>query len=337
MNKKLKLSALALIVAAAAVTAHAQTNLLQAVSVDFTFYSQGTPVVNSSGGTNNVVDHQGFGIKDLIAAVKGSAFSHGDILARLTPVPIYATNLVQVSTTNLVISNSSTSTLTVTNGVFFDGISNNILNSNVFFGTNVVDINGTNVTLGTNTAIVVGGGNTNALSFDIGTNTTVTTTILTNAAGYNVGTSNYFVIYAVNVITNNQARTGSWIIYNTLAKTTNAISTNVYFDIHTDTVYTSPTNLAYVHGETIRHNGEINFGTTDEIRTLILSNSTTQIKMEGYAHGHVVPVSLGGTPTSPVVYSQDYQWTGNGSGIISNTVPTVIAGDVSEDYLKLLK
>ncbi len=55
MNARLKLTVLALLIAAPGMTAHAQTNLLQAVTVGFTFYSQGAPVITSSG-TNNVVD-----------------------------------------------------------------------------------------------------------------------------------------------------------------------------------------------------------------------------------------------------------------------------------------
>lgn len=338
MNTKLKQSMLALLIAASTLTVRAQDTLLQAVTVDFTFYSQGTPVSNSSGGTNNVVDHQGFGIRDLIRTLSASGtFNPGDILVRVTPTPIYVTNIVPVSTTNLVLTNISTSTEIVSNAILFLGVSNYIGTTNVTFGTNIVAIDGVDVTLGTNSATVsnnatLSSGTANPMF--IGTNTTVTMTNLTNAAGYITGTNYTFVINAVNIVTNNKTGAGSWAVYN--RGTLTPISTNVYFDIHTDSVYTSPTNLAYVHGEIIRHNGEINFGTTDEIRTLILSNSTMQIKLDGYAKGHLVPVSLGGTATSPVVYSQNYTWIGNGSGIISNTVPSVISGGIIEGFYKLL-
>ena len=340
MTKKLKLSALALMVAAAAVTAQAQDTLLQAVSVNFTFYSQGKSMVTSSGNTNNFVDHQGFGIKDLIKAL-GVSYVSGDVLARSTPTPIYTTNIVPGTVTNLIITNISTSTEIVSNAILFLGASNYIGDTNVTFGTNIVLIGGVPVTLGTNyatvgTNLVLSPAST-AAPMLIGTNTTVTTTNLTNAAGFVVGTNYTFVNNTVNVVTTNKTGPGTWVIYNTGTKTTTPIPTNVFFDIHTEVVYKSPTNLAYMHGETIKHDGEIDFGSTDEIRALVLSNSTTQIRLDGYAHGHLVPVSLGTTATAPVVYSQDYHWFGNGSGLISNTVPSVISGEISEGFFKLLK
>jgi hypothetical protein len=239
MNLKLKLSALALLIAAPALTAQAQTNLLQAVTVGFTVYSQGAPVTNSSSA-NNVVDQAFFGTKDLIRAVSASGtFNAGDVLARAT---------------------------TVSNGA-----------------------------LGT----------------------------------------------------------ASWVIYN--KGTITPISTNVYFDVHTDDAY-GGTDPAYVRGVNITGNHVIKYGTTDEIRTMILSNSAWQIKLVGYARGHEVPVSLGG---SDVVYSQDYNWSGSGSGttgdsgnvvngaylspIITSSGTTtdsaivVMVGDVTEGYFKFMK
>jgi hypothetical protein len=213
MNTRLKLSALALLIAAPALNVHAQTNLLQQVTVGFTVYSQGTPMITSTE-TNNVVDTTFFGTEDLIRAVSASGtFTKGDILAHARPVT-------------------------------------------------------TNGTLGT----------------------------------------------------------GSWVIYN--KGTITPISTNVYFDIYTDDAY-GGTNRAYVHGETIMKDHVIKFGTTEEIRTLVLSNSVWQIKAQGYAHGHLVPVSLGG---SDVAYSQDYDWHGNGSGTTTNSDVVVIKGDITENY-----
>ncbi len=322
---------LALLVAASALTVHAQDDLLQALSVQFTFYTQGPPVANHAGGTNYIAEKQSFGTKDLIRTVSASGtFSAGDTLSRLTPTPIYVTNLVPVSTTNLILTNISTSTEIVSNALLFGSDSNFIGDTNVTFGTNIVLVGGVSVTIGTNFATV----GTNLPPLAIGTNTSVTTSNLTNAAGYIVGTNYTFVMNEVNIVTNNKTGPGAWVVYNTHTKTTTPISTNVYFDIHTAAVYSSPTNLAYVHGENIRHNGEIQFGTTDEIRTLILSNSTMRIKLNGYAKGRLVPVSLGG---GAVVYSQDYHWTGGGSGIISNTTPSVITGEITEFFYKLLK
>jgi hypothetical protein len=330
MNKKLKIAALAMMAAASAVTAQAQDSLVQAVSVGLTFYSQGTPVVHSSGVTNNVVVKQSFGTKDLIKAITGAAPGRGDILARVTPteVVVNVTNLVPVSTNTLVITNISTS-LAISNAFILNGVSNYIGNTNVTFGTNIVVIGGIPVTLGTNAAIIA---TPAGISNFLGTNTTVTSTSLTNSTNY------AFVANTLNVTTvTNKTGKGSWVIYNTSTKTSTPIPTNVYFDIHTAVVYHSPTNLAYVHGETIKHNGEIEFGSTDEIRTLVLSNATMQIRLAGFASGHLVPVSLGRTVTSPVVDSQDYHWSGEGSGLVSNSVPTVISGNVQEGYFKLLQ
>lgn len=111
------------------------------------------------------------------------------------------------------------------------------------------------------------------------------------------------------------------------------LNTNVLFNIYTDDVYSDGTNVARIHGETVTKNHEIKFGTTDEIRTFILSNATWNIKLSGYASGHYVPVSLGGGAVSA---SQDFNWIGSGSGTGTN-VPVVISGGVSEDYSKFLK
>ena len=105
-----------------------------------------------------------------------------------------------------------------------------------------------------------------------------------------------------------------------------------------DLVYQDGTNAAKIHGEVIRNDGEIRYGVTDEIRTLILSNSTWQIQLRGYAHGHVVPVSLGDDASATVVYSGDYAWTGSGSGVNNtNSACFVMDGGITEDYIELLK
>lgn len=221
MKLQVKLKALALLVAAPALTLHAQTNLLQSLDVAFTVYTQGTPVVTSTG-TNNVVNSFFFGSKDLIRAVSASGTFHaGDVLARATPV---------------------------TNGV---------------------------------------------------------------------------------------TSTPSWVVFNknTIPQIT-PISTNVDFDTHTDYAYGDGTNLAFVHGETITRTYELKYGTTDEIRTLILSNSTWQVKLVGYAHGHVVPLSL---PGNDLVYSSDYNWKGSGSGTSTNSTVVVMNGTIAETYFKTEK
>jgi hypothetical protein len=335
MTKKLKLSAWTLLAAAATVTAQAQTNLLQSVTVAFTYFSQGAPVPTSTG-TNNVVNKNNLTTKELIGILSPGGFQSGDVLARATPVtnvPVTVTNLSTVSTTNLVITNTNPSLESpALNAVLFGSTSNYIGTTNVTFGTNIVAVDGTNVTMGTN-SVTIG---TNVLIPVIGTNTTVTTTILTNAFGNSVGTNYAFVINALvpGQTTTNKLGTASWVIYNPANHgTITPISTNLLFNIYTDTVYDDGTNLAYMHGENIKKNGVIQFGTTDEIRALVLSNSTWNIKARGYAHGHVVAVSLGG---SDVVYSQDYLWDGSGSGVISNT-PIVIDGLISEQYFKMLK
>lgn len=238
------------------------------------------------------------------------------------------TNLVPTATNTLVITNESSTNLIVSNYFIFGSVSNYIGNTNYSFGTNIVYIGGAAVTLGTNILFI---SSPSASTNDLGTNTTVTTTSTTNSTNYT------FVANTLNVTTvSNTTGPGSWAIYNLGTKALTAIPTNVYFDIHTDLVYDDGTNAAYTHGENIKHDGEIQYGTTDEIRTLVFSNATMNIKLAGYAHGHLVPVTLSGTGTD-VVHSQDYNWTGSGSGVISNTVPTVIAGDISEQYFKLLK
>jgi len=137
-------------------------------------------------------------------------------------------------------------------------------------------------------------------------------------------------------VTNNAEGIATWEIYNTLNKSLVPISTNVYFEVHTAHVYTETNVPAYLHGETVRDNGRLAVGTTDEIRSLVLSNSTTQIRLQGYAHGHVVPVSLTSEPSTNTVYSRNYFWEGNGSGIISNQT-VILDGTISEDFRKLQK
>ena len=133
--------------------------------------------------------------------------------------------------------------------------------------------------------------------------------------------------------TTNYLGTPYWAVYNkkTTPKLT-PISTNVTFNVYIDTVYTL-TNLAYLHGESIQKNGEIKLGTTDQIRTLTLSNSTEQVRLSGYAHGRVVPVSLGKTASAPVVYSANFDWTGSGSGVLDSATntPIIINGGVNRD------
>lgn len=186
MTKTLKSIVLATLAATTAISAKADTtNLLQNVSVAFVIYSQGAPVVKGDN-TNNIVDKGAFGTKALIAAVSQSgAFLPGDELVRATPVtnePVEVTNLVPVGTNTLVITNTSTSTLTVSNELILNGGSAiPISNLNVTFGTDSEVIGGVTVTLGTNIA-------TNSITnLIVGTNTTVTATILTNEGGYLVG------------------------------------------------------------------------------------------------------------------------------------------------------
>jgi hypothetical protein len=331
MIKKLKLSALALLTGAAAMPAHAETNLLQTVSVALTAYAQGTP-----SATQNFINQFAFSTKTLIKAISASGtFNTGDLLVRVTPVTnvvVDVTNLTQISTTNLVITNTSSTNLNY--NLTFGGVTTNIGDTNVTFGADVVDIGGgTNVTLGTNTASI----GTNLPALIIGTNTTVTVTTVTNGAGEIIGTNYAFAINALSTVATatNTLGTASWAIYNKkTSPSLTPISTNVLFDIHRDEVYGDGTNLAYVHGEKIKANGEIEFGTTEEIRTLILSNSIGQVKLEGYAHGRVVPVSLGKTAAAPVVYSQNYNWTGSGSGITNDAI-VIINGTISESFLGL--
>jgi hypothetical protein len=228
MTKKLTIPVLSLLLAATALTAHAETNLLQSLTMAATVFSQGTPVVTDSG-TNNVVNKALFTTKDLIRILSTSGtYQNGDTLVRV---------------------------VTVTN-----------------------------------------------------------TTDSTNPLG-----------------------SSAWMIYN--AKTTpvlTPINTNVYFDVHTHVVFDDGTNLALIHGESITRNGVIHFGTRDEFRTLVLSNSVWQIKLDGYAHGHLVPVSLDGKG-GDVVYSADYpEWNADGSGTMNSNI-LVLNGQASENYFKLLK
>lgn len=65
MIRKLKLTALALLLAAPALKAPATTNLLQAVNVAFDNYVQGQP-----SGNNNVVNQFFFGSRELIKQVR---------------------------------------------------------------------------------------------------------------------------------------------------------------------------------------------------------------------------------------------------------------------------
>jgi hypothetical protein len=232
----------------------------------------------------------------------------------------------------LVITNESTSEESVSNYLILGANAPVFIgDTNVTYGTNTEVLDGQTVTLGTNAATV--GANT----YVVGTNTTVTTIPLTNGVGNPVGTSNIFVS---NTLTNsvsptNKLGTASWQIYNNNKghPTLTPISTNVTFNIYTDQVYGDGTNSALVHGQIVGRNGVIRFGTTDEIRTLVLSNSTWTIKLQGYANGRYVPVSLGG---SDVVYSQSYNWFGSGSGT-SNSVPVILDGFIDEDFLKELK
>lgn len=336
--KKLCTAALAVIFATT--TAHATTNLLQAVTVAIDFYSQGTTITNASG-TNYNVNKGGLGVKDLIKMLSPSnVYDKGDILARATPITnevVNGTNLTVVSTTNLILTNTSTSLESISNEVIFAGLTNDIGGSNLVFSSSLEVIDGTNVTTGTNTAMVEMGGNVNPLSFVIGTNTTVTTTTLTNAVGEITGTNYAFAINALTSVPSGTNTLGppSWVIYNPKwSPPITPISTNVYFDIHRAHVYHDTNNLAYVHGETVGHNHVIHFGTTDEIRVLVFSNASWQIRMQGYAAGRYIPVSLGG---NDVVYTQDYGWIGNGSGVSSNATDVVLQGDIGEAYFKFLQ
>jgi hypothetical protein len=340
MNKRLELSALALLAAAAAATANAQTNLLQSVSVEFVIYSQG-PTNVVSGRTNYTVNDSGrFGTRELIGIVSSNGYHSGDVLARATPVTnvaVEVTNLVPIFTNIVVISNASTSLEAVTNELSISSINGgafaNIGNDTVTFGANTTTnlIDGATVAVGTNTATY------GPTSQSIGTNTTVTTITLTNADGYAIGTSNIFISYNLETSSTatNKLGTPSWVIYNDHngKPAITPISTNLLFDIRRDLIY-GLTNSAYVHGETIRSNNVIRYGTTDEIRTLLLSNGVWNIRLQGYAHGRVVSVSLGGTD---VVYSQDYTWDGDGSGATTNSTPIILDGDIREMYFKYLK
>lgn len=340
MIRNLKLSALVLL-AAATLTAHAKTtNLLESVSVMLTVYTQG-PTVSTSLGTANVLDHFAFPTKTLIQNLKASGtFNNGDILVRVTPYPNYVTNLVPVSTTNLVISNSSTSTANLTNIVTLGSTTPvNIAVSNLVFGTNIVVIDGTNVTLGLNTALVVSNATTNAQTFVIGSNTTVTTTILTNAAGYNVGTNYAFVIYDLNLVSvMNLPSQSYWAIYNIGASPVlTPVPSNIHFDLYTDPIYGDGTNLAYMkNGNIIYRNGLMGDGTDQAYSTMVLSNIDWNIRLEG----NVTIVGVGDVhvgPASTYVYLPgSYNWTGGGTGTTTNSTPAIIKGSIHQQFYKLL-
>ena len=337
MNKKIRSFALVSLLAAAAMGAQAgTTNLLQSVTVAFTVYKQGPSNVNSATGlTNYIVDKSSFKTKDLITAVSATSnFNNGDVLVRATPVTnavVNVTNLVPNGTNTLTLTNTSTSNTNITYDLITATSTNAIGDTNITFGTNIEDFGTNAVTLGTNTAIV---GTNTALNVIVGTNTTVTITTLTNAVGENVGTNYVFVS---NTLTNeptttNVLGTPYWAIYSSRTKTLTPISTNVTFDIRTRLVYDDGTNVARIHGETITKNHIVKFGTTDEIRTLVLSNATVNVKLQGYAEGHYVPVRLGKGDTS---YSQDFGWAGSGSGTYTNA-PVVVEGGIVEQYYKFL-
>jgi hypothetical protein len=341
MTKKLKLSALVSVMVGVAMGATAgTTNLLQSVEVTFTVFTQGTPVVKN-GDTNNIIDKGKFDTKALIAAVSPTSnFVNGEMLVRATPVSnavVLVTNLVPVWTNILVISNTSSSVDAISNDLIFNSNAPIYIgNTNVTYSTNTETIAGSVVTLGTNVATV--GTNTNAVTVTVGTNTTVTVTVITNAFGFNVGTSNVFVSETITNVpsSTNVLGTASWDIYTPAGHHTPAtltpISTNVIFNIFTDTVHDDSATNAIIHGETIGKNHVVKFGTTDEIRAFVLSNASWNIRLDGYSQGHYVTVNLGGNDD---VYSQDYNWTGSGSGL-SNSVPTVIEGGVTENYFKFL-
>ena len=336
MTNKLKISALALLAAAAATAASAETNLLQEVSVTFQYYSQGPTNVTSSGATNYTVNGPDrFGTKNLIGILSTNGFQSGDVLARATPVTnliVVGTNLVPFGTNTLVITNTSTSEESISNDLILNGGTPIYIgDTNVTFGTNTEVIDGQTVTLGTNMATA------GVLNLTVGTNTTVTTIPVTNGVGNNVGSSNIFISYDL-VLTNqstNTLGTASWVIYNKHSTPQiTPINSNVLFEIHTDKVYGDTNVSALVHGEQITKQNVVKFATTDEIRTLVLSNGTWNIQLQGFSHGHVTPVSLGGTD---IVYIPDYSWTGGGSGL-SNGVPIVLDGlGITENYFKFLK
>jgi hypothetical protein len=346
MNKNLKLTVLALLVTAAAVTAHAKTtNLLQSVTVSLNVYSQGTAVVTTSG-TKGVINHSILTTKALIQALKSSGtFNSGDVLVRVTPVPGYVTNLVPGSTTNLLITNESLVFGTVSNYFIINGDTPGIAISNtpVAFGTNIVVIDDTNVTLGLNTATVGDGTNIGASDLPnplpIGSNTTVTLTTLTNAAGQIDGTNYVFVNNTLDVVSiTNNPRESSWAIFNKNSDPElTPIPTNILFDIRTELVYDDGTNRAYMNGEKTNNNGRIGGGSTGQIRTLVLSNGNWNIRLQGYAAGSVENIVVGPTSSS-FVYCPVDSWTGNGSGTTNNnSTPVIINGSIHESYYAVLK
>lgn len=329
MMRKLKITLLA-VLALAAIAVRAQDSVLQAVSVNLTLFTQGGPVVNSAAGTTNyTVGHQSFSTKDLIAAVTGSNFVNGQLLVRVTPTPIISTNIVAVSSTNLVLTNLGD----VSSNALILGASSNFIGAtNVTFGTNRVTIGGTNVTLGTNTATA--GGTT----LTIGTNTTMSTTVLTNTNGYVIGTNYAFTINALTVVTNIVTANGSWCIYNSKTHAgPTAISSNVYFDIHTDLIYGDTNGVpALIAGESLRANNRITSGVSDAIRSLVLSNATARLRLSGYSKGHLTAVNINTNARSAAeyVYSQDFIWNAFGSGVLTNVLPVVAEGTVTETFYK---
>jgi len=343
MIKNLKLSALALMIAAAAMMTQAKTtNLLQSVSVAFTIYAQGTPVAISSG-TKNVINHYAFATKDLIQALKATGtFNQGDILVRVTPIPGYLTNLVAVSTNILLLTNTSTSTLSVSNELILNGGAPVLIGySNVVFGTNIAVIGGVPVTLETNFATVIdtNGTTTNGLTVEVGTNTTVTTSALFNTNGYLVGTNYVFVNNSLNLVSiTNRPPESYWAIYNKNASPVlTLIPSTTLFDIRTDRLHGDGTNLAYLNGETFNKNGREQGGTTEEVRTLVFSNSTWNIRLNGDASASaVVNLEVNSTLAS-LVYSPDYSWTAGGSGTTTNSAPVIVKGTIREWYYSVLR
>jgi hypothetical protein len=349
MTTKFKTLVLTLFGAVAAISTPAQTsilsesNLLQSVTVALNVYSEGTPMVTGSG-TNHIINGGTLRTKDLIRLVSASGtFKPGDILVRARSVSntvTTVTNLFPISTTNLIITNLTTNGGPVSNAVVFGGVSNYIGASNLVFGTNIETIGDSNVTFGTNVLAVVEGSSTNALSFTIGTNTTVVATSLTNSSGATTGTNYLFTINALNISATNTNSLGSasWNIYNPNSTPILApISTNVVFNLYTDDIYTGTnsdsTNLARVIGDDVGRSGIIETGAVDAIRSLVLSNSAMQFKITGFARGHIVRVSLGG---SHIVYSRDFNETAAGSGT-TNTTSILLDGGITETYFKLLK
>lgn len=327
MKRVLKYAVLAVLAVAAAISAKAETNLLQAVTVDLLYFSQGPTNVND-GVTNYTVNGPiRLDTKYLINALSTNGYKSGDVLVRATPVTnvtVYVTNLVPTSTNTLLITNESTSEETVSNYLIFNSGSPVLIgNTNLSFTTNASGSNSL-------TVAVYG-----VDMLTVGTNATESSVELTNQVGNVVGTSYTFVNNTLNPVATgvNSLGTATWDIYNSVHHLLSPISTNVYFDIHTDDTYGLTNVPARVHGEQVTHQNVIKFRTTDEIRTLVLSNTTVNLKLVGYAHGHLASVALGGGAVGTV---QDYSWVGSGSGTITN-YPDVLTGGITEQYYKFLK